>query len=126
MQYMLLIYDEEKKWEIAGKAAHCDAQCDAAKVAQDLAAKGQYLLAAPLEPTRLTRSVRVTQGRPLVTDGPFAETREQLGGFFLIDVNTVEEATQIATRIMAMHDGVVEIRPVMPMVGLPEPFENRT
>ena len=80
---------------------------------------GQYLAASPLHPTSTATSVRVRDGKPLVTDGPFAETREQLGGYFLIDANDLDAAIGIAARIPGARRGTVEIRPVIEMPGLP-------
>ena len=85
----------------------------------ELDANGQYLAAAPLHPTSTATSVRVREDKRLVTDGPFAETREQLGGYFLIDAKNLDEAIDIAGRIPAGRWGTVEIRPVMEISGLP-------
>ena len=78
------------------------------------------MAANPLHPTATATSVRVREGRSLVTDGPFAETREQLGGYFLIDVPNLDEAIRIAARIPGARKGTVEIRPVMEIPGLPQ------
>ena len=96
-------------------------QCyeESTRLTQDLEASGQYLAAAPLHPTSMATSVRVRDGKRLVTDGPFAETREQLGGYFLIDANDLDEALGIATRIPAARTGTVEVRPVLEIPGLP-------
>jgi hypothetical protein len=99
---------------------HQQAMNEAAGLCREMAEKGQYLLAAPLQPVATATSVRVRDGRRLVTDGPFAETREVLGGFFLIDVPTLDEAVAIAGRHPGARVGTVEIRPVMELVGLPE------
>jgi len=77
------------------------------------------LAANPLHPTSAATSIRVRDGKRLVTDGPFAETREQLGGYFLIDAKDLDEAIGIAARIPAARTGTVEIRPVMEIAGLP-------
>jgi hypothetical protein len=116
MQYMLLIYLEEQSLSETERE-----RCyqESAQFAHQLNASGQYLAAAPLHPTSTATSVRVRDARRLVTDGPFAETREQLGGFFLIDAKDLDEAIGIAGRIPAGRWGTVEIRPVMEMPGLP-------
>jgi hypothetical protein len=116
MKYMLLIYMDEQALDDAERA-----QCyvDSAQFAQELNASGQYLGANPLHPTSTATSVGVRDGKRLVTDGPFAETREQLGGYFLVDAKDLDEAIAIAARIPAARWGTVEIRPVMEMAGLP-------
>ena len=90
---------------------------ESAQLTHELHASGQYLAAAPLHPTSTATSVRVRDGKRLVTDGPFAETREQLGGYFLIDAKDLDEAIGIAARIPGARLGTIEIRPVMEMAG---------
>jgi hypothetical protein len=116
MKYILLIYQGEQAMNEAERQ-HC--YVESTQLAQDLHAKGQYLAAAPLHPVSMATSVRVRDGKPLVTDGPFAETREQLGGYFLIDAKDLDEAIGIAARIPGARRGTVEIRPVMEITGLP-------
>src|SRR5947208_11927579 len=118
MKYMMLIYLDEKSLSDSQRE-HC--YKESAEYAQQINAKGQYLLAAPLPPTSTATSVRTREGKRLVTDGPFAETREQLGGFFLIDARDLDEAIRIASQIPAGRWGTVEIRPVMEVAGLPQP-----
>jgi hypothetical protein len=81
-------------------------------LAQELRARGQYLGGFPLHPSSSATSVRVRDGKPLVTDGPFAETREQLGGYMLIDVEDLETAIAIAARVPLARTSTVEVRPV--------------
>lgn len=116
MKYMLLIYGEEQALDETERA-----QCYRAstQLAQKLKADGQYLDAAPLHPTATAVSVRVREGKQLVTDGPFAETREQLGGYFLIDAHNRDEAISIAAQIPMASCGIVEIRPIIEITGLP-------
>jgi hypothetical protein len=116
MKYMLLVYMGEGAMDEAARQ-HC--YVESTQLAHDLHSTGQYLGAAPLHPVATATSVRVRNGKALVTDGPFAETREQLGGFFLIDAANLDEAIGIAGRIPAARLGTVEIRPVMEMTGLP-------
>ena len=116
MKYLLLIYMTENAMNEAERG-HC--YVESTQLAHDLKAKGQYLAANPLKPVATATSVRVRNGKPLVTDGPFAETREQLGGYFLIDAKHLDEAIGIAARIPAARLGTVEIRPVIEMPGLP-------
>ena len=116
MKYMLLIYMTENAMSESERE-----QCykDSTQLAQDLNANAQYLGANPLQPVAMATSVRVRDGKRLVTDGPFAETREQLGGYFLIEANNLDEAIGIAARIPGARVGTVEIRPVMEVAGLP-------
>ena len=116
MKYLLLIYMDEKAMDQAERE-----QCygDSTQLCHELAAKGQFLGANPLHPVGTATSVRVRDGKRLVTDGPFAETREQLGGYFLIDAQNLDEAIAVAGRIPAVRKGTVEVRPVMELPGLP-------
>jgi hypothetical protein len=120
MKVMLLCYDDERAWENAGKAAQMRAMEEAVRLTHEIHAKGQYMLASPLHPGTTATSVRVREGKRIVTDGPFAETREVLGGFYLLDVNTFEEAIEIASRHPGARFGAVEVRPVLEIPGLPE------
>lgn len=117
MKYMLLIYGDEKAWNDAERS-NCYEESTA--LTHELNARGQYLGASPLQPVATATSVRVRDGKRLVTDGPFAETREQLGGFFLIEAEDLNAAISIAGRIPGARKGTVEIRPVMELSGLPE------
>src|SRR5262249_55881681 len=92
---------------------------ESVQLAIQLESTGHYLDAAPLHPTSLTTSVQVRQDKRIVTDGPFAETREQLGGYFMIDASNLDEAIDIAGRIPGARIGTVEIRPIMELPGLP-------
>jgi hypothetical protein len=116
MKYMLLIYMGQNAMSEADRE-HCYAESK--QLAHDLKAKGQYLAASPLHPVSEATSVRVRNGRPVVTDGPFAETREHLGGYFLINAKDLDEAIGVAARIPGARVGTVEIRPVLEMPGLP-------
>ncbi len=116
MKYMLLVYLDEQALSDAERE-HC--YVESAQLAQEIKANGQYLSAGPLHPVAMATSVRVRDGRRLVTDGPFAETREQLGGYYLIDARDLDEAIKIAERIPPAKFGTVEIRPVFEIGGLP-------
>jgi hypothetical protein len=116
MQYMLLIYAYENA---LSETEREECYRESAQFAHELNASGQYLAAAPLRPISTATSVRVRDGKRLVTDGPFAETREQLGGFFLVDAKDLDEAIDVAGRIPAGRWGTVEVRPVVEIPGLP-------
>ena len=116
MRYMLLIYGDEQALDETERE-----QCyrESVQLAHEIDLAGHYLAAAPLHPTSTATSVRVREGRRFVTDGPFAETREQLGGYFLIDAGGLDEAIAIAARIPMARRGTVEIRPVIEIADLP-------
>jgi hypothetical protein len=116
MKYMLLIYLHE---QALSETERQECYAESTQLAQQLHSSGQYLAANPLYPTSMATSVRVRDGKRLVTDGPFAETREQLGGYFLIDANNLDEAIGIAARIPMARKGTVEVRPVIEIPGLP-------
>ena len=116
MKYMLLIYGDERALSEAEREA---CYRESTELAHQLHAAGQYLAASPLFPTSMAASVRVREGKPLVTDGPFAETREQLGGYFLIEAKNADEAAAVAARIPMARLGTVEVRPIVELAGLP-------
>ncbi|MCM3906350.1 MAG: YciI family protein [Pyrinomonadaceae bacterium] len=116
MKYILLIHHEEALDE--NERQHL--LKESVQLANQLHEKGQYLDAAPLQPTSETKSVVVRNGKRLVTDGPFAETREQIGGYFLIDAKDLDEAIDIAARLPPARIGTVEVRPVTEVEGLPK------
>lgn len=117
MRYMLLIYGDEKAWTDKERE---DCYQESAALTRELHERGQYVGASPLLPVATARSVRVRGGKQMVTDGPFAETREQLGGYFLIEAKDLNEALAIASRVPGARKGTVEVRPVMEISGLPE------
>ena len=116
MKYMMLIYMSENAMTESERA---DCFKKSSQLAHELSSVGQYLMASPLQPVATATSVRVREGKRLVTDGPFAETREQLGGFYLIDAPDLDQAIAIASRIPPVTKGTVEIRPVLELQGLP-------
>jgi hypothetical protein len=116
MKYLLMIYMEPNAMTPAERE-----QCfgDSTQLCHDLAAKGQFLGANPLQPVNTATSVRIRDGKRLVTDGPFAETREHLGGYFLVEAKDLDAAIAIAARIPGARKGTVEVRPVLDLPGLP-------
>ena len=119
MKFMLLCYDDEQYWQRVGESALKKAMGEAVQLTHDLHAKGQYIRSAPLHPSTTATCVRIRDGKRIVTDGPFAETREVLGGFHLIDVPTMADAIEVAKRHPGMVAGGVEVRPVLEIAGLP-------
>ena len=116
MKYMLLIYADEKAWTDDERQACYQ---ESAQLTHKLHEQGKYLAASPLHPVATATSVRVRENKRMVTDGPFAETREQLGGYFLIEAENLDEAIDVAGRIPGAKKGTVEIRPIMEISGLP-------
>ena len=116
MKYMLLIYMGENAMNEAERE-HC--YKESTQFAHELHKNGRFIAANPLQPVATATSVRIRDGKRQVTDGPFAETREQLGGYFIIDVKDLDEAISMAARIPGAKKGTVEIRPVMELPGLP-------
>jgi hypothetical protein len=117
MKYILLMYAEPGAWPPEDHRVALD---ESIRVCHELHAKGQYLGASPLQPSDTATCVRVRDGKRHVSDGPFAETKEQLGGYFLIEVENLDEAIAIAARIPGARRGTAEIRPLLEVTGLPE------
>ncbi len=112
MKYMLLIYHEEQAWNELGESDRQQIYGDYRKLREQLTSGGQYLDGSQLQPTTTATSIKVRDGKQLVTDGPFAETHEQLGGYFLIDAKNLDEAIAIAGRIPSSRMGTIEVRPL--------------
>jgi hypothetical protein len=113
MKYMLLIYHAEQNWNSHTEAERQEIYREYRELIQRLQSDGKYHEGDQLQPTNTARTVRVRDSKHLVTDGPFAETREQLGGFFLIDAKDLDEAQSIAAQIPSARTGAIEIRPVV-------------
>src|ERR1700744_171095 len=109
MKYMLLIYGPETNWTEEERKA---CMTKSMGICEDLAAQGKFVDASPLHSVTTATSLRVREGKRLITDGPFAETTEQLGGYYIIDVENLDEAIAIASRLPPAKKGTVEIRPV--------------
>lgn len=116
MRYLLLVYGDENAWT-EGEREQCMAE--SAALCHELQAKGQYVDASPLQPVAMATSLRVREGKRHITDGPFAETTEQLGGYYLIDVKDLDEALAIAGRLPPAKKGTIEVRPLFNLGSLP-------
>ena len=122
MKYMLLIYGDEDSWTDAERQA---CYVESTELTHELNSRGQFLGASPLQPVATAASVRVREGKRIVTDGPFAETREQLGGFFMVEARDLNEAIAIAGRIPGARKGTVEVRPVVEIPNMPTPGQAK-
>jgi hypothetical protein len=116
MKYMLLIYGAENSWTEDQRRA---CMKESMGISDELAAHGKYLGSSPLQSVTTAACVRVRDGRTLVTDGPFAETTEQLGGYYMLELADLDEAIAVAARLPPAAKGTVEIRPLLAMDGLP-------
>ena len=112
MKYMLLIYHDEQAWANLSEQERQHIYGEYRQLTQELMASGHHLAGSELQPTATASSMRVRDGKPLATDGPFAETKEQLAGYFLVEANSLDEAAAIAARIPSARVGTVEVRPV--------------
>ena len=113
MKYMLLIYENEKNWQGASKAAQGEMMTGYQKFTNDIKASGNFIGGDALQPVGTATTVRVRDGKRLQTDGPFAETKEQLGGYYLVEAKDLDAAVAIAARIPGATTGSIEVRPVM-------------
>ncbi|MEM7136413.1 MAG: YciI family protein [Myxococcota bacterium] len=112
MQYLLLIYEDEKVLHGKGDDARQDYMREYREFTADIREKGKFVAGDALQPTPTATSVRVRGGKTLTTDGPFAETKEQLGGYYLVDAADLDEAIEIAARIPSAREGTIEVRPI--------------
>jgi hypothetical protein len=117
MKYMLLIYQDEPSWNALTDAERQKIFLEFRKLREELLASGQFVTGSQLQPIATATSVRVRDGKELITDGPFAETHEQLGGYFLIEAKDLDEATSIAARIPSARQGTIEVRPLVEMAA---------
>ena len=113
MKYMLLIYHDEQSWNGVSEAERQEIYTEFRKLRSELQARGRFVTGSQLQPVTTATTVRVRDGKELVTDGPFAETHEQLGGYFLIEAENLDEATSIAARIPSARTGTIEVRPLV-------------
>lgn len=112
MQYLLLIYENEARYDTMGEAELGKVLGDYRAFTQSIIQGGQFKAGDALQPTSTATTVRVRNGKTAVTDGPFAETREQLGGYYLIEAKDLDEAVSIAARIPSATIGSIEVRPI--------------
>lgn len=112
MKYMLLIYHEEQGWDALTETERQDIYAEYGKFTQEIIGSGNYVDGSELHPTSTATTVRVRDGKPLATDGPFTETKEQLGGYYLVEAANLDEAIAIAARIPSARTGAIEVRPV--------------
>jgi hypothetical protein len=117
MKYMLLIYHDEPSWDAITEAERQQIYVEYRKLRSELESRGQFVTGSQLQPIATATSVRVRDGKELVTDGPFAETHEQLGGYFLVEAKDLDEATSIAARIPSARTGTIEVRPLVEMAA---------
>ena len=113
MKYMLLIYHDEPSWNALTEPERQQIYLEFRKLRGELETRGQYVTGSQLQPITTATSVRVRDGKELITDGPFAETHEQLGGYFLVEAKNLDEATSIAARIPSARTGTIEVRPLV-------------
>lgn len=113
MRYLCLIYDDEKKLDTMPKSEADAFMGEYFAFTEDVKARGQYVAGEELQPVSTATTVRVRNGSLVTTDGPFAETTEQLGGFYLIEARDLNEAIQVAARIPSARSGSIEVRPVV-------------
>jgi hypothetical protein len=117
MKYLLLIYENESLLAGMSEADQGKVHGEYMEYTDDIRKKGQYVAGEALQPIATATTVRVKDGKTVVTDGPFAETREQLGGFYLVEAKDLDEATALAARIPAARTGSIEVRPIFPTHG---------
>jgi hypothetical protein len=112
MKYILLIYHQEQDWGRLTEQERQDIYGEYGRFTQEIIASGHYVGGSELHPVSTATSVRVRDGKQLTVDGPFAETKEQLGGYYLIEAKNLDEAIEIAARIPSARVGTVEVRPL--------------
>jgi hypothetical protein len=120
MKFLLIVHHDEEAFNKIEKEKRQQMLAESVELTHQLHATGQYVHASPLQPAATAVMVRVREGKPLATDGPFIETREQIAGYFLIHARDLNEAVAIAGRIPGARIGTVEVRPVIEIAGLPQ------
>jgi hypothetical protein len=112
MKYLCLIYDDEKKWETMSKAEADAYMGEYFAFTDGIRASGHYIAGEALQPVNTATTIRSRNGKLSTTDGPFAETKEQLGGYYLIEARDLNDAMQVAQKIPSVRTGSIEVRPV--------------
>jgi len=120
MKFMLIVHHDEEAFNKIEKEKRQQMLAESIELTHQLHADGQYLSASPLQPAATAVMVRMREGKPLVTDRPFIETREQIAGYFLVNAQDLNEAISIATRVPGARIGTVEVRPLIEITGLPQ------
>lgn len=120
MKFMLIVHHDEEAFQKIDKEKRQQMLAESIELTHQLHATGQYVHASPLRPAATSVIVKVREGKPLVTDGPFIETREQIAGYFLVNAKDLTDAISIAARVPGARIGTVEVRPVIEILGLPE------
>ena len=113
MKYLCLIYDEESLWQKMSPDEMGKVMGEYNAFGEDIKASGHFIGGNALQPTSTATTVRVRNGKTITSDGPFAETKEQLGGYYLIEAKDLNDALQVAARIPGAKLGSVEVRPIM-------------
>ena len=113
MQYLLLIYDNENTLRAMPEADMAKMYQEYGAFSQEIVASGHFKAGHELQPIAKATTIRIRDGKRLVTDGPFADTKEQLGGFYLVEASDLDEATSLAARIPSARTGSIEIRPIV-------------
>jgi hypothetical protein len=124
MRYMLLMYRDEKWWDAKPEQERAAIRQLAVDAAEDLRKRGIFLAGDPLLPTHTATTVRLRSGKAVTTDGPFAETKEQLGGYYFIEARDLNDAIQVASRIPSARLGSVEVRPVVDFAQMEQPHQK--
>ena len=119
MKFLLIVHNDETAFQKLDKEKRQRMLAESIELTHQLNAAGQYVHASPLQPAATAVMVRVREGKSLVTDGPFIETREQIAGYFLISARDLNEAVSIASRVPGARIGTVEVRPLIEISGLP-------
>jgi hypothetical protein len=115
MQYMLLIYGNEAHWDSLSPAEQGAIYNEFMQYTQDIVRSGHFKAGDPLQATTTASTVRIRNGKTITTDGPFAETKEQLGGYYIVEAANLDEALKLAQRIPSARWGAIEVRPIQPM-----------
>ena len=120
MKYLCLIYSDESQWPKLSQEENATMMAEYRAFGESVQASGQYIAGHRLHPTNMATTVRIRNGKLSTTDGPFAETKEQLGGFYLVEAKDLNEAIQIGAKIPGAKHGSIEVRPVWEMTGVPQ------